>query len=153
MHTTSVGLGRRTASTTSESIFVDRHDNIDELRELAERVYAERCPYYVFMDGAAGIGKTTILEHFTRSQFIDKQRILQVNPLEGIDQPLLPFADAVREFHKEHKNVSGDIAKLAWNFVGCVPEIGSTIKSVGDAIIEARGMSDLDRYTKDEKLM
>lgn len=146
MHTISMGLGRRATSTKSESIFVDRQDYIDMLRELAERAHAERRPYYVFIDGAAGIGKTTILEHFTKSTFTDKPRILQVNPFEGIDQPLLPFADAVREFYKKYKSVSNKIAKLVWGFVGCVPEIGPPIKNFGDAIIEARGMSDLDKY-------
>ena len=137
-----------TARTASKSIFVDRQDTIDKLHELAKRTSKERLPHYAFIEGDAGIGKTALIEQFV-GQLVDKRdgwKTFHVAPIKDVNQPLLPFVDAVKEFFTKYQSTLKHIANVMYNFIECVPYIGQPAKIFGDAIVRTRGMSDLDKY-------
>ena len=128
---------------------VDRQNVMDTLDKLADRVATEQRPRYAFIYGDAGIGKTAIIRHFATVQN-DKEngdrRVFNVRPTEAIDHPLFPFADGIRDFQKNNKNIAHMVQQFASNFLGCIPEYGPYIKGAMDALVAARNLSELDKY-------
>lgn len=117
---------RRDASLDG-SHFVGRQHELCVLDELADSVEKERRPYYAFVYGDAGIGKTELLERFLETQR-DKRgsdmRVFRVEALEGHNQPLYPFANAVEEYLKEHPDTLRTITDIGSTMLAFVPGIG-----------------------------
>ena len=127
---------------------MDRQDQLNNLHEMAKLTSEEQHPHYAFVLGDAGIGKTTLIRQFT-NQLADMHKewkIFHVNPIKNVNQPLLPFVDAAKEFCAEYPNRSKQVVDIAYNFIECIPYVGTSAKTFGDAIIKARGMSASDKY-------
>ena len=134
---------------TNGNRLVDRQDEMHVLDMLADRVAKEQRPRYAFIYGDAGIGKTAIIEHFLRLQSNkgrNDRHVFHVRPSEGIDHPLFPFADGVRDFRKNNRNISNTVLQFASNFLGCVPEYGPYLKGSVDALLTTRNLSEMDKY-------
>ena len=127
---------------------MDRQEPLDRLHELARRTSEERLSHCAFVEGDAGIGKTALIRQFTDqlADLHEEWKTFHVEPIKNVSQPLLPFADAAKEFCAKYPNRPKQIVNLAYNFIECVPYVGTPAKVFGDAIIRARGMSDSDKY-------
>ena len=133
-----------------DDCFVDRQDVLDILESLADSAEKEERPRYAFVYGRQGIGKTETIRHFLMLQDSKsgRQNVIRVTGNEIKGPPLLPFAQGISEFQKS-QGKARTIAHLAFNFVGCVPEIGPYLKDAAYAVMAPR-MSEMDRMMTGE---
>lgn len=145
--------------------FVGRQCELCELDEMADSVETELHPYYAFIYGDAGIGKTTLLRRFLKTQR-DKRgsdvRVFYVEALEGHSQPLYPFASAVEAFLRESPDNVRRVTRVASALLSCVPGVGLgaskalsvVVESVRDPLEEGRYETDrITTYSRYNKII
>ena len=152
-----MGLKDSIIENATSNSFVDRKDIIEKLDALADRVRKEQCPHFVFLYGEAGIGKTAIIQHFSRQQKSKKHDnnpcFINVESSEGNDLPLLPFVEGIHDFKRNNKNIARTALLFAANFIGFIPEVGPYVTGSINAFKTLRELSDMDRYQTDQHVM
>ena len=110
-----------------------------------------------FCNGEAGIGKTAIIQHFSRQQKSKKHDnnpcFINVESSEGNDLPLLPFVEGIHDFKRNNKNIARTALLFAANFIGFIPEVGPYVTGSINAFKTLRELSDMDRYQTDQHVM
>ena len=135
--------------------FTDRQDELGTLDMLADRVAMERHPYYAFVHGGTGVGKTTILDRFLKMQVSKRGselHIFRITPSKGIDYPFNPFIRAVDSFVKENPNIPSKIMHITSALAGCIPGIGPDAGNILKAIESLRNPPGMEMYETDESI-
>ncbi|MEF8873759.1 MAG: BREX system ATP-binding domain-containing protein [Candidatus Thermoplasmatota archaeon] len=80
-----------------EDIFVGRQEELEKLEELVEEV-KKNGSLILFIEGEAGVGKTTLINEFKPYALEERFDFLSGGCYSDISEPFLPFKEAFEEF-------------------------------------------------------
>jgi tetratricopeptide (TPR) repeat protein/nucleoside-triphosphatase THEP1 len=130
-----------------KGVFIDRQEPLVLLRRLLQEVESRGEGRCLFLTGAPGIGKTSLINKFLTEVSAESILVLRGAGLQFASSPFSALAEPFEEVVKLGSRRGQEVAVTVVNISRLIPVLGQYVETAADTVKELQGLRNVDVRT------